>query len=181
MVCVEERLLDEFPQTGHFVNHGMCTYCLQMYMKCKILDDGMTSLLCPTDTCKAPLEYQEIEKYAARKVFARFILYCDWVNMRYDELLCRRAFEADPNFRWCLNPRCGAGQIVANGSARPVFMANSSFQIILSMRNLWFPCLLHLSKAGSSHAHLLASQRGEDQKRTFGRRRSFNKMARHKY
>jgi hypothetical protein len=86
-----------------------------MYMKTKILDDGLTSLLCPADTCKAPLEYHEIERYAARKVFARFIPDGDVIDKRYDEMLCRRAFEADPNFRWCINAGCEAGQIVDGG------------------------------------------------------------------
>jgi len=45
-----------------------------MYLKAKILDDGLTSLPCPAELCKAPLEYEEIERYAARKVFARLIL-----------------------------------------------------------------------------------------------------------
>ena len=37
------------------------------------------------------------------------------IGIRFDQLLCRRAFEADPSFRWCTNPKCDAGQIVTNG------------------------------------------------------------------
>jgi hypothetical protein len=34
-------------------------------------------------------------------------------------LLCRRAFETEPNFRWCTNRVCEAGQIVSNGGKYP--------------------------------------------------------------
>lgn len=36
-------------------------------------------------------------------------------DKRYDDLLSRKAVEEDPNFRWCTNRECSAGQIVENG------------------------------------------------------------------
>src|SRR5579859_2616395 len=30
-------------------------------------------------------------------------------------MLCRRAYEEDPSFRWCTNRTCSAGQLVENG------------------------------------------------------------------
>jgi len=34
---------------------------------------------------------------------------------RFDALLFRNAVEADPNFRWCTDSYCDAGQIAPNG------------------------------------------------------------------
>ena len=34
---------------------------------------------------------------------------------RFDELLCMKAYEGDPDFRWCTNRTCSAGQIVEGG------------------------------------------------------------------
>ena len=36
-------------------------------------------------------------------------------DSRYDELLNKRFFEVDPNFRWCSNALCGAGHIIDGG------------------------------------------------------------------
>ena len=62
----------------------------------------MTSIPCPEGSCENILEYQEIERYADKKVYKRF-----------DALLAQKALEADPNFRWC--SKCESGQLVANG------------------------------------------------------------------
>ena len=41
-------------------------------------------------------------------------------NFRFDELLTTRAFETDPDFRWCPNPSCSAGQFIQEGCIRLV-------------------------------------------------------------
>src|SRR6202035_2338020 len=111
-------------------------------MRTKIFDDGSTSVLCPESNCKAPLEYSEIGQHAAKDVFARYLPRSMELR-RYDELLCRRAFEADPNFRWCTNRICEAGQIVANGGTIPFHFgrANSSFIVVLYMCNMFISIL----------------------------------------
>lgn len=38
---------------------------------------------------------------------------------RYDELLCRKVYEEDPNFRWCTNRTCSTGQIIEGGRNIP--------------------------------------------------------------
>ena len=35
---------------------------------------------------------------------------------RYDQLLLMRTLESNPDFRYCANPNCSAGQIIENGS-----------------------------------------------------------------
>jgi len=45
------------------------------------------------------------------------------IGIRFDQLLCRRAFEADPSFRWCTNPKCDAGQIVTNGGSSHISLS----------------------------------------------------------
>jgi hypothetical protein len=135
VICAEERLLDEFPQEGHFTSHDICGQCVARYMRTKILDDGSTSVLCPESSCKAPLEYSEIGQHAAKDVFARYLPQSMELT-RYDELLCRRAFESDPNFRWCTNRICEAGQIVANGGT----ISSSISDLLILASSSYYTC-----------------------------------------
>lgn len=68
---MEEKLFSDYPQSGHFKGHEICGECVARYMKTRILDDGLTSVLCPESGCKAPLEYSEIGQHASKDVFAR--------------------------------------------------------------------------------------------------------------
>lgn len=82
--------------------HEICNQCCTNWFEIKIMQHGMTSIPCPGGGCETILEYQEIEQHAEKKVFKRF-----------DQLLARKAIEADPNFRWC--SKCESGQLIANG------------------------------------------------------------------
>ena len=55
----------------------------------------------------------------------------DETDNRFDQLLCQRAYEADPNFRWCTNRNCSAGQLIVNGGTylKP---SNGAYQIYRS-------------------------------------------------
>ena len=63
--------MEEFPGSGHLADHDICTGCIAKHLKVKIVDDGLTSVLCPDGVCKSPLEYHEIERHADPNVFAR--------------------------------------------------------------------------------------------------------------
>jgi hypothetical protein len=73
--------------------------------------------------------------------------------MRFDETLCRRLIEAIPNFRWCMNSVCSAGQIIPNivcmvlCSLRIlIFCSNYTFLLLLRhmrlriLSHMWFSC-----------------------------------------
>lgn len=117
--------MNEFPSSGHLSSHDICKECIARHLRVKIIDEGMTLVLCPDGSCKTHLEYQEIDRNCPdRNVFSKYLPLASWKKWlisRYDELLCKRAYESDPLFRWCVNTSCKAGQIVTNGGTIPIY------------------------------------------------------------
>ena len=99
----------------HMSEHEMCKDCIARYLRVKILKEGVIRIHCPAEECANVLDYDEIKKYCSIVAFAKFTLPYSPLMKRYDELLCRKAYEEDPNFRWCTNRNCSAGQIIENG------------------------------------------------------------------
>jgi hypothetical protein len=114
-VCCESRDLKTFPKSTHLVTHGteICCHCVGKYLKNKI-NENITDLTCPSVNCRVSLNYHEIKEHITKDIFAKYVLVAETDN-RYDQLLCQRAYEADPSFRWCTNRNCSAGQLVENG------------------------------------------------------------------
>lgn len=71
-ICIERRESDEFPQEGHLSSHAICKSCVNTHLRVQIMDEGSTTIACPHESCKAFLEYQDIEKHADLKVFRRY-------------------------------------------------------------------------------------------------------------
>ena len=71
IVCSEERGFNEYPRIGHPLAHEICLICLQKYLDTKIVTDGVTEILCPETSCKAPLRYTDIQTYSGPEAFDR--------------------------------------------------------------------------------------------------------------
>lgn len=85
------------------------------------MKEGTININCPGELCPQPLEYNEIKEYAPDKAFSRCLSSSQIKSdSRYDELLCRKAYEEDPNFRWCTNRTCSTGQIIDDGGNPPL-------------------------------------------------------------
>jgi hypothetical protein len=57
-------------------------------------------ITCPDNACAASVEHGDVHRLTTASVF-------DY----YDQQLLRRALRAMPDFQWCKNSRCGAGQV----------------------------------------------------------------------
>ena len=125
-------------------------------MRVKIIDDGMTSILCPDGNCKTALEYQEMERYCDITVFSKYCPSAPKLITRFDQLLCRKAFESDPLFRWCANQNCSAGQIVANGGTTPLsfHLIKNRINFLLFLLKMRSILLFHMSFPCTPTAHL---------------------------
>ncbi|KAL1960561.1 hypothetical protein VTO42DRAFT_7140 [Malbranchea cinnamomea] len=92
-------------------NKFVCKGCLQQHLDVQV-QSGANRLTCPI--CLAELAYYDIKKWALPRTFAR-----------YDRLRMRDAITADPNFIWCSNPNCEAGQVHESGSDAPIVICQS--------------------------------------------------------
>lgn len=79
------------------------------------MKEGIITISCPAENCAFILEYDEIRELCGPKIFAKLHPPVEMLINRYDELITRKAYEDDPNFRWCTNFACSTGQIVENG------------------------------------------------------------------
>lgn len=79
----------------------ICYSCLNLFISTKLDTCGpaaCNAIKCPGLTCHHVYTFDEIKNITTTATFSR-----------YDELLTRKVLGDDPNFRWCLNPRCGSG------------------------------------------------------------------------
>jgi hypothetical protein len=85
----------------------ICKTCLARHLDVQLERSGPNGLTCPI--CLAALTHDDVKQWASPQTFAR-----------YDELRTRHAVSSDPDFVWCCNPECGAGQMHTSGSASPI-------------------------------------------------------------
>jgi len=104
----------------HMLGHDVCNGCVGDYLTTRIMNEATITIICPAENCAHALDYTEIKEHAGVKVFAKYNPLSPDLTSRYDELLSRKAYEEDPNFRWCTNRLCCAGQIVENGGIHPL-------------------------------------------------------------
>lgn len=93
-------------------NSHICISCLATHLDVQLRESGPTRFTCPI--CNASLTHSELKQWASRQTFARI-----------DLLQARNTLSSDPNFVWCSNPRCGAGQVHTTGSACPIVTCRS--------------------------------------------------------
>ncbi|KAG9089538.1 hypothetical protein FS749_001263 [Ceratobasidium sp. UAMH 11750] len=107
-ICLD--LSDEFPRrpptTRCTHTATVCAPCLEQHISYAVLTNGSTTITCPDAECRQTLEFSDV------KVGARNDKRC---FARYETLILRRALQSEPNFVWCKNPQCDAGQVHESG------------------------------------------------------------------
>lgn len=89
-----------------------CKSCLAQHLDAQLTNSGPDRLSCPI--CLSALTYNEIKRWASPETFSRL-----------DSLQARTAITSDPNFIWCCNPTCGAGQLHVSGAASPIVICHA--------------------------------------------------------
>ncbi|KAG8770592.1 hypothetical protein FRC12_004173 [Ceratobasidium sp. 428] len=116
-VCFDSS--DDFPPVPHTVDcihkPTVCSSCLEQYITVAVLTDGLTDILCPDAECRKPMAYSDVQRSVNNN---------QTCLERYEELLLRRALQDDPNFVWCKNPGCDAGQLHEGGDADPIVICH---------------------------------------------------------
>ncbi|KAJ9259585.1 hypothetical protein DTO195F2_4929 [Paecilomyces variotii] len=90
----------------------VCRGCLAQHLDAQLNNSGPDRLTCPI--CLAALAHTEIKQWASPATF-----------VRYDSLQARTAISSDPNFIWCCNPTCGAGQLHVSGAESPIVICHA--------------------------------------------------------
>lgn len=103
VVCGDEKRLSELParitaRCGH--PSVTCRDCAGQWIASSLETTGWDRLRCPD--CSELLNFEEVRALASPEAFRR-----------YDDLATKAALAGTREFRWCLNTRCGAGQMHA--------------------------------------------------------------------
>ncbi|KAK5162929.1 uncharacterized protein LTR77_011090 [Saxophila tyrrhenica] len=85
-----------------------CRACVQHWIETQVDDNGVANVRCLE--CRELLTHADVQQHATRQTFSR-----------YDGLVTRAALGDDPEFVWCRNSGCGAGQIHVGGEDAPLF------------------------------------------------------------
>ena len=80
----------------HDVNS--CKACVKAWIPARMEGNTYDKLSCPE--CPSILQNEDVKKQAAKAVYERF-----------DDLERRGIAETVPGWRWCMNPKCRAGQV----------------------------------------------------------------------
>lgn len=80
----------------HYIN--TCKVCTKTYLAVQLDNTTYDKLACPE--CTEVMQNEDVKRMASKEVYAR-----------YDELERRGIAEKVPGWRWCLNPKCRAGQV----------------------------------------------------------------------
>ncbi|CAJ2512744.1 Uu.00g008630.m01.CDS01 [Anthostomella pinea] len=111
-VCSEDKRVSEMPNQMRITTaceheSATCKECVDQWIASSL--DTMTwdRLKCPE--CPQLLAFDDVRGSATRETFDR-----------YDKLATKAAVGKLPEFQWCLNPRCEAGQIHPNGCTKAI-------------------------------------------------------------
>ncbi|KAI0967113.1 hypothetical protein F4678DRAFT_259886 [Xylaria arbuscula] len=105
-ICAEEKRVSEMP-TGGIITKDCghtawtCKECISQWITSSMETVAWNRLRCPE--CPKFLTHRDVEKFATRDI-----------SNRYDKLATKAALEETKGFRWCLNPKCDAGQIFSS-------------------------------------------------------------------
>lgn len=100
--CTENKHQTDFPiecptvRCEHLPN--TCLECMKTWMRNELDAKGCDGLKCPE--CPQTLDYHEVKAMASKETFEA-----------YDRLAMRKALGELDEFAWCLNARCGNGQL----------------------------------------------------------------------
>ncbi|KAK6841964.1 hypothetical protein PG987_002824, partial [Apiospora arundinis] len=101
VVCSDEKGVSEFPaRITKTCSHQptTCGDCIGQWIASSMDSVSWDRLKCPE--CSGLLAFEDVRAFADPETF-----------QRYDSLAAKAALTSIREFRWCLNPRCGAGQI----------------------------------------------------------------------
>ncbi|KAK6078109.1 E3 ubiquitin-protein ligase RNF19B [Seiridium cupressi] len=105
LVCGDDKRVSEMPGSiTKSCEHEptTCKECVGQWISSSMDTLAWDRLKCPE--CPEILSFADVRAFAGREIFAR-----------YDTLAMKAAVASIHDFKWCLNPRCGSGQIVRPG------------------------------------------------------------------
>jgi hypothetical protein len=113
-LCTEDHDYSHFPT--HITRHckhkvTICKTCISNWVKAKLDENNLQSIPCLE--CPATMEFDDIKRCARRREFNE-----------YDKKLNLAFLSADPDFRWCVSPKCSSGQIHHEGLV-PMFVCHT--------------------------------------------------------
>ncbi|TDZ71581.1 E3 ubiquitin-protein ligase dbl4 [Colletotrichum trifolii] len=118
----------DLPRCAVFHDLNVCHECIKRYIASRIENLGMAccdDILCPSPGCHHILTYSEVMSLADGKTADR-----------YEQLFVQRCLSGDPDFRWCLNPGCGSGQIVDTTRCR----SSNAHSAVFAFQSNLFRC-----------------------------------------
>ncbi|KAI0125875.1 hypothetical protein BJ170DRAFT_451566 [Xylariales sp. AK1849] len=101
LVCGDEKRLSEMPRRiTRSCDHdpNTCKVCVAQWIVSSLDTVTWDRLKCPE--CPQLLQFQDVKAFASRELFDR-----------YDNLAMKAVVADMRDFKWCLNPACGSGQI----------------------------------------------------------------------
>ncbi|RYP20869.1 hypothetical protein DL767_009375 [Monosporascus sp. MG133] len=107
-VCGDDKRVSEMPRRiAESCTHSatVCKECVGHWISSSLDTLAWDRLRCPE--CPQLLSFEDVRHLAPPDAFER-----------YDALATRAAVATVEEFRWCLNPRCGAGQIYPRGCSK---------------------------------------------------------------
>ncbi|CAB4464665.1 hypothetical protein RhiirA5_452829 [Rhizophagus irregularis] len=118
-ICFELLPRHLFLQVTADCNHELdvCKLCVDKHIQAQLESKGNIEICCPSSGCKKELQHRDIKRIASKQAFER-----------YDKLMLTQTLSKLPEFRWCKNSRCGAGQINFEGDASPIMTCESCGQ-----------------------------------------------------
>ncbi|KAG9307463.1 hypothetical protein G9A89_017293 [Geosiphon pyriformis] len=112
IICTMERPFEHFLPTTIQCTHpdDVCKKCVKTHISHELSDKGNITIACPGGHgCKVILQEEDVKRFTNGQVFSRF------QKLSLNSVLSRM-----PDFRWCSNPSCGAGQIHYQGVDAPI-------------------------------------------------------------
>ncbi|KAL3473253.1 hypothetical protein BJX99DRAFT_261561 [Aspergillus californicus] len=115
LVCMESLAPSLFPHnritaTCTHPHNEICKPCLKQSLETQLQNLSSTrGFTCPL--CKQPLSESDFARWTTPEIMRRA-----------NSIRTRDALRSDPNFIWCSNPQCKAGQFHAGGADNPIIM-----------------------------------------------------------
>ncbi|KAI0508518.1 hypothetical protein F5B22DRAFT_638725 [Xylaria bambusicola] len=102
-ICADEKRVSEMPAHGRITGNCQhkataCKDCVSQWITSSMESVAWDRLRCPE--CPQMLEFKDVENFATKDIFTN-----------YDRLATKAVLESVKGFRWCLNPKCNAGEI----------------------------------------------------------------------
>ena len=147
-VCGDEKDSLDYPakpataQCEHLVH--TCQQCLESWMESEFETKGCEGIRCPE--CPEAMQYNDVQLAASAKIFAA-----------YDKSSMLAALGGLAEFAWCLNAKCGSGQLNIENSK---FMdcANCGYKQCLRHRVKW-----HASETCDAYDYRTSGQQARDE------------------